>query len=308
MSFERTKWVWMNGRHVRWGAATLHVSAHALHYGSGVFEGLRCYETSEGPALFRLDAHLERLYASAAVYGLGVPYEREQLASAVCETIRRNGFDNCYVRLICYFGSGSLGLDTRSCPAEFAAIAWPWGAYLGAEKFGTGVRVTVSSWRKFSSSMMPTTAKACGQYLNSMLATREALGRGCDEALLLDAEGRVAEGPGENLFVVRGSTVVTNDERSSILLGVTRDSVLRIAQDLGYRTEVGVISVEDLRSCDEAFFTGTAVEVMPIAEVDGRPVGRGGRGPVTGAIQRAFFAAIKGESPRYKHWLHPVSR
>jgi branched-chain amino acid aminotransferase len=307
MSFERTRWVWMNGRHVRWGAATVHVSAHALHYGSGVFEGVRCYATAKGPTLFRLDAHLERLYASAAVYGLAAPFGREELSRAVCETIQRNEFDACYVRLICYFGSGGLGLDTSRCPAELAVIAWPWGAYLGAEKLATGVKVTISSWTKFSPAMMPTTAKACGQYLNSMLATREALAHGCDEALLLDVGGRVAEGPGENLFIVRDGTVVTNDERSSILLGVTRDSVLRIAQDLGYRTEVGFISPADLRSCDEAFFTGTAVEVMPIAEVDGRPVGRGRPGPVTDGIQRAFFSAIKGEDARYRHWLHPVS-
>lgn len=307
MSFEQTKWVWMNGRMVRWDEATLHVSAHTLHYGSGVFEGLRCYETEGGAAVFRVNAHLDRLFASAEVYGLRVPYSREELTEAICETVRRNDFKGCYVRLICYFGAGTLGLDTRKCPTEFAILAWPWAAYLGAEGLEAGVRVTVSSWAKFSSRMMPTTAKACGQYLNSLLATREAISRGFDEALLLDAEGNIAEGPGENLFLVREGRLLTNDERSSILLGVTRESVLEIARDLRYETVVGTLRLDDLLAADEAFFTGTAVEVMPIREVDGRPLGGGARGPVTRKIQQVFFDATAARAPRYRSWLHPVA-
>lgn len=308
MSFGQAKWIWINGRIVRWVEATVHVSAHALHYGSGVFEGMRCYETAQGPAVFRMDAHLARLYASAAFYGMEIPYGQDELAEAVCETIRRNGFVSCYVRPICFYGSDSLGVHPRNCPVEVAVLTWPWGAYLGADELEKGVRVTVSPWTKFHSRMMPTTAKACGQYLNSMLAVREAVGRGFAEALLLEMAGLIAEGSGENLFVVRNGRLLTNDERSSILLGITRDAVIRIAQDLGYPVEIGTLRLEDVLSADEAFFTGTATEVAPIREVDGRQIGDGSRGPVTYKIQQAFFAATSGKDPRYRAWLHAVNR
>lgn len=297
----------MNGEVIPWGDATLHVSTHALHYGSGVFEGLRCYETTDGPAIFRLDAHLERLYASGEVYGIEIPYSREVLTEGVCEVVRRNGFSSCYVRPICYFGSDTLGVHPRQCPVEVAIMAWPWAAYLGDEGVAQGVRVTVSPWRKFQSRMMPTTAKACGQYLNSMLAVRDAVARGYAEALLLDADGNLAEGSGENLFIVRDRQLLTNDERHSILLGITRDAVLRIASDLGYRVEIRELHLDDLLSADEAFFTGTAAEVTPIREVDGTIIGRGTRGPVTGEIQQVFFAATAGQDPRYQDWLHHVA-
>jgi branched-chain amino acid aminotransferase len=306
MAFDETKWVWMNGEVIPWAGATTHVSAHALHYGSGVFEGMRCYETAEGPAVFRLDAHLDRLYTSAEVYGINVPYTRGELGEAVCEVVRRNGFSSCYVRPICFFGSDSLGVHPRDCPVEVVVLAWPWGAYLGAEGPEKGVRVTVSPWRKFHPRMMPTTAKACGQYLNSVLAVRDAVSRGFAEALLLDADGHLAEGSGENLFVVREGRLHTNDERHSILLGITRDCVLRISDDLGYEVEVGPLRLEDLLTADEAFFTGTAVEVTPIREVDGALIGRGARGPLTEEIQRAFAAATAGRDPRYREWLRSV--
>ncbi|HWS89562.1 MAG TPA: branched-chain amino acid transaminase [Pyrinomonadaceae bacterium] len=307
MSFDEAKWVWMNGRCVRWDEATVHVSAHGLHYGSGVFEGVRCYETEGGPALFRLDAHLERLYYSASVYGMEIPYTREELEEAVCETVARNEFRSCYVRPICFYGSRSLGVNPHGCPVEVAVMAWPWGAYLGAGGQDEGVRVTVSPWLKFDSRMMPTTAKACGQYLNSMLAARDAASRGFAEALLLDAQGRIAEGSGENLFVVKGGRLRTNDERSSILLGVTRDAVMRLARGLGYEVETGALDVEDLRAADEVFFTGTAVEVTPVVELDGVRVGTGRRGAVTERIQRAFFDATSGRDERYAGWLRHVA-
>ena len=306
MSFEKTKWVWMDGDVIPWINATTHVSAHALHYGSGVFEGMRCYETTDGPAVFRLDAHLDRLYSSAEVYGIEIPYTREELTEGVCEVIQRNGFSSCYVRPICYFGSGSLGVHPRHCPVETVILAWPWSSYLGDEGLKKGVRVTVSPWRKFQSQMMPTTAKACGQYLNSILAVRDAVSRGFAEALLLDADGHLAEGSGENLFIVRDGQLLTNDERHSILLGITRDAVLRIARDLDYRVEVRELELEDLLSADEAFFTGTAAEVTPIREVDGTVIGRGAPGPVTDEIQQVFFAATQGRDPRYTDWLYPV--
>ena len=308
MSFDQTNWVWMNGEIVPWAGATVHVSAHTLHYGSGVFEGMRCYETEDGPAVFRLDEHLERLYLSAAAYGIEIPYSKDELEKAVCETIRRNGFTSCYVRPICYHGSASLAVHPRNCPVEVVILAWPWAAYLGDEALERGVRVTVASWAKFHSRMMPTTAKGCGGYLNSMLASREAAGSGYDEALLLDESDNIAEGSGENLFIVRRGRLLTNDERSSILLGITRDAVIEIARDLGYHVEIATLTLEDLLSADEAFFTGTAVEVTPIRELDGELIGSGVRGPVTETIQRAFFAATFGRDLRYRDWLHLVAR
>jgi branched-chain amino acid aminotransferase len=306
MTFSESKWVWMDGRVIPWQNATTHVSAHALHYGSGVFEGMRCYETNDGPAVFRLDAHLERLYVSAEIHGITIPFTREELTDGVDEIVRLNNFRSCYVRPICYLGSGSLGVHPRNNPVEVVILAWPWAPYLGAEGLKQGVRVTVSPWRKFESRMMPTTAKACGQYLNSMLAVRDAVSRGFAEALLLDAEGHLAEGSGENLFIVREGKLLTNDERHSILLGITRDAVLTIARDLGYEVEIRALELEDLLSADEAFFTGTAAEVTPIREVDGTAIGKRTPGLVTEEIQRVFFDATSGRDQRYSSWLHPI--
>jgi branched-chain amino acid aminotransferase len=306
VGFEESKWVWKNGEIVPWDSAAVHVSCHALHYGSGVFEGIRCYGTQAGPALFRMEAHLERLYSSAAVYEIEIPYPRAELATATCEVIRQNQFRSCYVRPICFYGSDSLAVHPLRCPVEVAILAWPWEPLLGAENIEKGVRVTFSPWTKFHSSMLPTTAKACGQYLNSMLALREAAGRGFDEAVLLDADGKLAEGSGENIFLVRGGKLLTNDEEDSILLGVTRDSVLRIARDLGLAVDVRSLYPDDLLGAEEAFFTGTASEVTPIREVDGVPVGRGVRGPVTQEIQRVFYEAASGRDPKYESWLRLV--
>lgn len=308
MGFEQTEWVWMNGRCVRWQDATAHVSSHALHYGSGVFEGLRCYQTAAGPAVLRLDAHLDRLYASADAYRMAIPFSHDELAGAICDTIRRNGFSDCYVRPICYLGSSSLGVHPRDCPVEVAILTWPWGAYLGEEALTCGARITISPWRKFHSHMMPTTAKACGQYLNSVLAVRDAAGRGFDEALLLDQDGNIAEGSGENIFLVSGNKLITNDERDSILMGITRSCVLRIASDLGWEIEQRSLTVEDLLHCDEAFFTGTAAEVVPISEIDGTPVGSGYRGPRTAIVQGIYSAATSGKDARYRDWLYPVEQ
>lgn len=306
MSFDDSKWVWMNGRAIPWQNATTHVSAHALHYGSGVFEGIRCYETTDGAAVFRLDAHLDRLYSSAEIYGITIPYTREELAGGVNEIVRLNNFRSCYVRPICYLGSGSLALHPGNNPVEVVILAWPWAPYLGVEGLKHGVRVTVSPWRKFQSRMMPTTAKACGQYLNSMLAVRDAVSRGYAEALLLDAEGHLAEGSGENLFIVREGQLLTNDESHSILPGITREAVIKIAIDLGYQVETRALDLEDLVSADEAFFTGTAAEVTPIREVDETVIGKRTPGFVTEEIQRVFFAATSGEDRRYNDWLHPI--
>jgi branched-chain amino acid aminotransferase len=305
--FDQTEWVWKDGQMVRWDLATVHVSAHALHYGSGVFEGIRCYETEEGPAVFRLGPHLRRFSASAQVYGIRIPYSEDELRDAVVECIRINNYSSCYVRPICYYGSHTLGVHPRRCPVEVAILTWPWAAYLGDDGLKTGVRITVSPWLKFDSQMVPTTAKACGQYLNSMLAVRDAVRRGYDEALLLDSDGYIAEGSGENLFVVRDGRLFTNDEQSSILMGVTRDAVILLAKDMGLEVQIGKLQLGDLLSCDEAFFTGTAAEVTPIRELDGNVIGGGGRGPITLRIQEAFFGATRGRDSRYRDWLHFVS-
>ncbi|QQS45010.1 MAG: branched-chain amino acid transaminase [Acidobacteriota bacterium] len=304
MGFEKTKWVWHNGRQVRWNEAMIHSSAYGLHYGTGVFEGIRSYETPEGPAVFRMQEHLERLSASAAVYDLKIPYTREQLEEAICENLRLNGLESCYIRPIVYFDSESLGIRAI-CPVSVTILAWEWADVSGKGKKEEGLRVTVSPWKKFHSSMMPTTAKSTGQYLNSILAVREAASRGFDEAILLDINGNLAEGAVENLFLVRDGKVYTNDESSSILLGITRDSVIRIAGSMGYEVVIGTMRLEDLLSADEAFLTGTAMEIAPIREVDGRAIGR--RGPVTEKLQRAFFEIVSGRNPDFEHWLHPVN-
>ena len=308
MSFESVKWIWKNGSIVPWAEATVHVSAHGLHYGSGVFEGIRCYETQLGPALFRLREHLERFYASAKVYNFEIPYTAEELSEAICDLIIANEFKSCYVRPICYMGSGSLGVFPGRCPVEVAVMAWPWAAYLGEEGLANGVRLTVSPWRKFHSSMMPTTAKACGQYLNSILAVSDALARGFDEALLLDKDGRLAEGSGENLFVIKDGGISTNGEEDSILMGITRNAAIEIARDLGYAVETRPLEISDLVQADEAFLTGTAAEITPIRELDGRTIGGGRRGEVTEKIQSAFFDAVAGRDSRFLKWLHPVEQ
>lgn len=307
MTFERTEWVWMNGELVPWSKATTHVSSHALHYGTGVFEGIRCYETGNGPSLFRLEEHLERFFASAAIHGIEIPFSMDDLTEAMVKVIRENDFSACYLRPIAYLGSGSLSLYPRNCAVEVVILAWPWADYLGAEGQNNGVSVTVSPWRKFESKMMPTTAKACGQYVNSVLAIRDAISRGFAEAILLDVDGRIAEGSGENLFIVNGGELFTNDASHSILPGITRDAVLRIANDLGYSTKVEALSLQDLLEADEAFFTGTAVEVTPIRELDGNSIGPLTPGPVTSEIQRVFFAATAGHDAKYNHWLYPIS-
>jgi branched-chain amino acid aminotransferase len=307
MTFDQSKWVWKNGALIPWQDATAHVSTHALHYGTGVFEGMRCYETDDGPAIFRLEAHLDRLSDSASIYGLEIPYNREELTDAICQLIVRHEFRSCYVRPLVYYGSSSLGVHPAKCPVEVVILAWPWAPYLGAVGLEEGVRVTVSPWKKFHSEMMPTTAKACGQYVNSMLAVRDAVRRGFDEAILLNRDGSLAEGSGENLFLVRNGEVLTNDESHSILLGITREAVIRIALDLGLQVRTVALSLDDLLSADEAFFTGTAAEVTPIREVDNVAISDGRRGPITERIQRVFFAATLGRDERYKDWLHFVA-
>jgi branched-chain amino acid aminotransferase len=309
MGFTPTDYIWFNGKLIPWGEAKVHVLAHALQYGTGVFEGMKSYPTADGPAIFRLDAHLERFTKSAALYDLTIPYSQEALAEASLEVIRENRLEAAYLRPVAFFDAATLSVWTKECPVTVAIAAVPTGKYLA--NADAGVRVTVSPIRKFDNSAIPAWAKACGQYINSARAVNEAQRRGFDEALLLNSQGLVAEGSGENLFVVKDGAIVTNDRDASILMGVTRASVLEIARDLGLETRVAPISVEDVFGSDELFFTGTAVEVTAIREVDGRVIGDGKPGPLTRRIQDTFNQAVRGELPQYRHWLayvrQPVS-
>lgn len=305
MSFGDNRKLWFNGRMVDWQAGRIGVASHGLHYGTGVFEGIRCYETPSGPAIFRLDRHLDRLAASAAAYGMELGYSRGDLEEAVGLAVRSNGLKSCYIRPIAFLGDETLGVSGAPS-VNVAVLAWSWHSPRGPEAAVKGVRATVSPWVKFHSSMMPATAKACGQYINSRLAIREALARGYDEALLLNADGTLAEGAVENVFLIKDGTLLTNDEKSNILPGITRASILELAADLGIPARIGAFRVEDVKGADEAFFTGTAVEILPIRELDGTPIAGGGRGPLTERLQRAFADATAGRLPARRDWLTPV--
>ncbi|MFB6157716.1 MAG: branched-chain amino acid transaminase [Haloferacaceae archaeon] len=299
--------IWMDGEFVDWDEAQVHVLTHGLHYGTGVFEGVRCYDTEEGPALFRWEEHMDRFYASGQPYDLEIPHDREELTAATLELIRRQDLESCYVRPIAFFGYGSLGVSPKECPERTAIAAWPWGAYLGEEALEEGVEVMVSSWRKHASSQIPTNAKTTGLYVNSLLAGEEARRNGYTEAIVLNKEGYVAEGPGENLFMVRDGTIYTPGLSQSILDGITRRSVITIARDLGYDVEERAsVSRGELNTADELFFTGTAAEVTPIRKVDNVEIGEGTRGPVTEEIQSRFFDVVQRRVDAYDDWFTPV--
>jgi branched-chain amino acid aminotransferase len=299
----KVTWIWMDGKFIPWDDARVHVMAHCLHYGTGVFEGIRCYDTPEGSAIFKLDAHLKRFFNSASTYDLEIPYSVSALIKATVELLARNRLGNAYIRPIAFFGAHSLDVWPRGCPVHVAIGAWPRGEYLGKEALECGVRVLVSSVRRFHSSVIPTSAKACGQYLNSVLAVQEAFRKGYDEAILLNQQGEVAEGSGENLFIVKNGGLVTNDADASILMGITREAIIRIAGDAGLLVEIRPMKIDDVVSADEVFFTGTAAEVTPIRLVDDRIIGDGRRGPVTERIQNLFFDAVQGKNEKYRSWL-----
>ncbi len=307
MALSDCKLVWKNGKIVPWEQATFHVSCHGLHYGTGVFEGIRCYDTPAGPAVFRLDSHIERWFASARLYGMAWPYSRQDLTRAVLDVIRANEFRACYIRPMAFYGSHSLAIHPAGCPVELVILAWPCGTYLGADSRVAGIDVCLSSWRKFSMHAIPAKAKACGQYLNSVLALQDAVARGFTETLLLGDDGNLTEGSGENLFVVRRNRLLTNDQDSGVLLGITRDTIIRIANDLDIAVFVQKLEVDHLFKADEAFLTGTAAEITPIATVDLTVIGRGKRGPMTAKLQDAYLKAASGRSSRYHDWLTYVT-
>jgi branched-chain amino acid aminotransferase len=304
--FTPTPYIWKDGALVSWDAAQTHVSAHALQYGTGVFEGMRAYETPEaGTAIFRLDDHMRRFAVSAAHYELTLPFSFEELCAASLDVVRANGLTNAYLRPLAFFDSYSFAVWPSGCPVTVAIIAVPGRVYIdGADR---GIRVMISSTRRIDASVLPPHVKACGQYTNSVRAVQEAMRNGFEEAILLNNKGDVAEGSGANLFVVKGGAVITNDVDASILPGITRDSVLTIARDLGVSTEVRPLSVADIRGADELFFSGTAVEVMPIRQVDDRMIGDGAPGPLTRRLRAAYQDAVHGRDPRYQRWLARVA-
>jgi len=299
--------IWMDGELVDWADAKVHVLSHAVHYGSGVFEGIRAYETSRGAAVWHLHEHLKRLFRSAKLYHMDIPFSLEAITDATKEVIRANGLNACYVRPIVLRGYGELGVNPLNAPVNVFIAVWPWGAYLGEEALERGVRIKISSWRRNSQNALPSAAKASGQYINGVLAKIESLKAGYDEAVLLNEQGTVTDGSGENLFIVRDRVLTTPPISAGCLDGVTRSSVTTIARDLGYEVTEETLVRTDLYNADECFFTGTAAEITPIREVDDRPVGEGHRGPITKELQGAFFPATKGETDRYADWLTYVN-
>jgi branched-chain amino acid aminotransferase len=305
MSFGTGK-IWMNGTLVDWTDATIHVASHVVHYGSGVFEGARCYETVRGPACFRLDAHLRRLLDSARIYRLETPYDQEALTTAVLDLIRVNRYRACYIRPLVYRGYHSLGVSPFPCPVDVAIMLWEWGAYFTTEAIEEGLDVKVSTWSRMAPNTLPAMAKSVANYANSQLIKMEAVQEGYAEGIALDTDGTVSEGSGQNVFVVRDNVIYTPGLGASILAGITRDSVITIARDLGFQVREETVPREMLYLADELFFVGTAVEVTPIRSVDRIRVGQGRRGPVTRAIQERFFEIVRGETDDPYGWLRYV--
>jgi len=304
MPITPTEKIWMDGRLVDWDDAQVHVLTHTLHYGCGVFEGIRAYETARGPAIFRLREHIERLFASAKIFMIDIPFSVEEIIEATRETVRVNGLPSCYIRPIVYLGYGEMGLNPLPCPVQVSIAVWPWGAYLGDEGMQHGVRMKVSSWQRHSPNAMPPAAKGTGMYINSQMAKIEAIKSGYDEAILLSPQGYVSECTGENIFIVDDGVIMTPPTAAGALEGITQDSVATIARDFGYEVRSTNILRSDLYTCDEAFLTGTAAEVVPIRSVDDREIGE--PGPITRKIQETYIAAVRGQVESYRGWLTHV--
>ncbi len=300
--------IWFNGKFVDWDDAKIHVLSHVVHYGSSIFEGVRCYNTRRGPACFRLADHVNRLYDSAKIYRMPIPYEREELSQAILESIRTNGLQACYVRPVIFRGYGSLGVDPSPCPVEVVIAVWEWGAYLGEEALEKGVAVRFSSWNRLAPNTMPLLAKVGANYMNSQLIKLEALADGYVEGIALDAQGHVSEASGENIFMVKNGAIYTPSTGSSILPGITRHTIITLARELGYAVTQRAIPREALYIADEVFFTGSAAEVTPVARIDHIPIGEGIRGPITKALQDAFFGVVSGEADDRYGWLTFVNQ
>ena len=303
MAFDENMKIWMDGEFKELKDANISILAHVVHYGSAVFEGIRCYDTPNGPAIFRVREHMQRLINSAKIYKMEIPYTLDELVEACKDTVKENNLKGCYIRPITYRGFGELGVNPLNCPVETAIAAWEWGSYIGEEEMENGANIRISTWRKPAPATLPVLAKAGANYMNSQLANLEAGEHGYDEAIMLDVEGHVAEGSGENLFIVEDGKLITPGLGNSILSGITRDSVMKIAADLGYEVKEDNISRERLYLADEVFFTGTAAEITPIRAVDNRKIGEGRRGPVAKELQETFFNIVEGKVEDKFGWL-----
>ena len=299
---DRDGFIWYDGKMVPWRDATTHVLSHSLHYGLSVFEGVRAYETARGPAIFRLREHTQRLINSGKIYHMNLPYSLEELMQAQVDVVKANGLKSCYMRPIAFYGSEKMGISTRGTKVHVAIAAWPWGAYLGEEGLEKGIRVKTSSYQRHHVNVTMPRAKVASTYANSILANLEATQDGYDEALLLDVQGFVAEGAGENLFVIKDGKIY-EPEIASALTGITRDSVIQVAREFGLEVQARRMTRDDIYIADEAFFTGTAAEVTPIRELDNRVIGEGRRGPITEKLQARFFEIVNGRAPEFDHWL-----
>lgn len=299
---DRDGFIWYDGKLVPWRDATTHVLTHSLHYGLAVFEGVRAYKTERGPAIFRLAEHTQRLLNSGKIYMMNIPFSRDELMQAQIEVVRANQLKSCYLRPIAFYGSEKMGISTRGATVHVSVAAWPWGAYLGEDGIEKGIRVKTSSYARHHVNVTMPRAKVASTYANSILANLEVTGQGYDEALLLDTQGFVAEGAGENLFVIKDGKIY-EPEIASALTGITRDSVITIAREFGLEVQSKRLTRDDIYIADEAFFTGTAAEVTPIRELDDRTIGNGARGPITQKIQARYFDIVNGRAPEYDHWL-----
>ncbi len=298
----KTEKIWMDGKFVNWDDAKIHIMTHTLHYGLGAFEGIRCYNTPRGPAIFKLDEHVKRLFQTAHIFRMDIPFSKDEIKKAVIDTVKTNKLKECYIRPLVYIGYGAMGLYPKGNPINVTIAAWPWGAYLGEEGIEKGIRVKVSSFIRNHVNSNMSRGKVSGYYVNSQIAKKEAISSGYDEALLLDTEGYVSEGSGENIFIIRNGVLKTTP-LTSILEGITRDSIITIAKDLKMEVREERFTRDEVYIADEAFFTGTAAEVTPIRELDGRVIGDGKRGKITKKLQSIFFDIVKGRNKKYNSWL-----
>lgn len=302
---DRDGFIWFNGKLVPWREAQIHVLTHSLHYGLSVFEGERAYKTDKGPAIFRLKEHTDRMFNSAHIYRMKMPFTREEVMQGTAEVVRANNLDSCYIRPIAFYGSEKMGVSPKGAAVQVAIAAWPWGAYLGEEGMQKGIRVKTSSYARHHVNVTMARAKFAATYANSILANMEATQDGYDEALLLDVDGFVAEGAGENLFIVKDGCIY-EPEIASALVGITRSTIISLAKDMGLQVVSKRLTRDDIYIADEAFFTGTAAEVTPIRELDNRVIGAGSRGPITEELQRRYFDVVYGRNEKYEHWLTRV--
>jgi branched-chain amino acid aminotransferase len=303
---KKTDKIWMDGQIVPWENATVHVMTHSLHYGSAIFEGIRCYDTEKGTVIFRLDEHIKRFYNSAKIYGMRIPFAPDELSAAIKRTIRENNVKECYIRPIAFYGWDEVGINPRGNQVHLAIAMWPWLPYLGEEGLKNGIKCKISSWARIDPRSMPMMAKAAANYANSILARLEAQSGGYDEAILLNSSGMVTEGTGENIFLVSQGEVMTPPLSAGILPGITRVSVIELGRKMGFRVREVNVSRSELLLSDELFFSGTAAEVTPIREVDGQKIGNGVRGPITEKIQSKFFDIVRGRDTNFSDWLEPV--